>query len=122
MEIAALRALRIAWKNKFKNSDAVTVHAESFYSDKHEEQWHYKILEATTIAMAAIIGGCDSLSLTPVPLSGKTEEFSSRIFRNIQLLLKHESFFDKVNDPAIGNFYIEKLTQQILQKVQKHYT
>jgi methylmalonyl-CoA mutase len=47
------------------------------------------------------------------------DEFSERIARNQQLLLKEESYFDKVADPAAGSYYIENLTNLIAENVWK---
>ena len=63
--------------------------------------------------MSAIFGGCDSLTVHPFD---KEVSFSSRIARNVQHILKEESFLDKVNNPADGAYYIEALTDEIAQK------
>ncbi len=121
-DIARLRALRIIWMREAKKfegkcSGDLMIHAWNAPKKYSDELSHYHILSATTSAMSAIIGGCDSLSLNPVNLPGKPDDFSERIFRNIQLLLKHESYFDKVHDPAKGSYFLENLTDKIVRAV-----
>ncbi len=64
------------------------------------------ILRATTAAMSAILGGCDSLFIEPF-------DFNPRLSLNIQRILKHEALLDRVADPAAGCYYIEWLTTQL---------
>jgi methylmalonyl-CoA mutase len=70
--------------------------------------------------MAAAIGGADSIALKPFDMVYKQEDdFSSRISRNIQVILKKESYFDQVVDPAAGSYYIENLTNSIAEHAWK---
>ncbi len=72
------------------------------------------MLRATTEAMSAAIGGCEVINVSPYDSIFKTSDsFSLRIARNIQLLMKHESYIDKVVDPAAGSYYLESLTDSI---------
>jgi methylmalonyl-CoA mutase len=74
----------------------------------------------TTEAMSAVIGGVHSLEVEPFDASFETPtEFSRRIARNVQLLLKHESHFDQVVDPSGGSYYIETLTDSIANEAWK---
>ena len=67
--------------------------------------------------MSAALGGVDSMTVTPFDKTYETsDEFSERLARNQQLLLKEESHFDKVIDPAAGSYYIENLTISIAQQ------
>jgi methylmalonyl-CoA mutase len=78
---------------------------------------YVNLLRTQTEAMSAAIAGVDSLMITPFDESFKTpDEFSERIARNQQLLLKEESHFDKVVDASGGSYYIESLTQSIAQE------
>jgi methylmalonyl-CoA mutase len=66
--------------------------------------------------MSAALGGTGSITVTPYDVAtGATGEFSERIARNQQLLLKEESHFDKVADPGGGSYYIESLTASIAE-------
>jgi methylmalonyl-CoA mutase len=67
--------------------------------------------------MSAVLGGANSISNLPYDaLYHKDNEFGDRIARNQLLILKHESYFDKVHNPANGTYYIEVLTEQLAQK------
>jgi methylmalonyl-CoA mutase len=67
--------------------------------------------------MSAILGGADSIANLPYDaLYHKDNEFGDRIARNQLLVLKHESYFDKVNNAADGAYYIESLTEQLAEK------
>jgi methylmalonyl-CoA mutase len=70
--------------------------------------------------MSAVLGGADSVTVEPFDKTfRKPDEFSERIARNQQLLLKEEAYFDKVADPAGGSWYIEKLTSVIADEAWK---
>jgi methylmalonyl-CoA mutase len=67
--------------------------------------------------MSAILGGANAIANLPYDaLYHKDNEFGDRISRNQLLVLKHESYFDKVSNPADGAYYIENLTQQLAEK------
>jgi methylmalonyl-CoA mutase len=67
--------------------------------------------------MSGIIGGADAIANLPYDaLYHKDNEFGDRIARNQLLVLKNESYFDKVNNPADGTYYIESITNQLAEK------
>ena len=75
------------------------------------------MLRTTTECMSAILGGANAVANLPYDaLYHKDNEFGDRISRNQLLVLKHESYFDKVNNPADGAYYIETITQQLAEK------
>jgi methylmalonyl-CoA mutase len=75
---------------------------------------HVNLLRTQTEAMSAAIAGVDSLTLRPFDEAYQTpDDFSERLARNQQLLLKEESHFDKVVDPSAGSYYIEELTNSV---------
>jgi methylmalonyl-CoA mutase len=75
------------------------------------------MLRATTEAMSAALGGCDALTVMPYDAAFRTpDEFSYRIARNVQFLLKNESGFDKIVDSAAGSYYLEHLTDELASK------
>ncbi|MDL2241493.1 methylmalonyl-CoA mutase small subunit [Bacteroidales bacterium OttesenSCG-928-L03] len=81
---------------------------------------HVNMLRTQTEAMSATIAGVDSLLVSPFDESFRTpDEFSERIARNQQLLLKEECHFDKVVDASGGSYYIENLTNSIAQEAWK---
>lgn len=121
VEIAKLRALRILWFNVLKAygvqnpSLSIAVH---FAPDSQDENVNTNMIRAATQAMSAIIGGAQQVYVLPSN-AGATEEptpFARRIARNVQHLLRLESHLDKVQDPAAGSFYIEKLTEELAEK------
>jgi Methylmalonyl-CoA mutase, N-terminal domain/subunit len=79
--------------------------------------YNVNMLRTTTECMSAILGGADAIANLPYDaLYHKDNEFGDRIARNQLLILKHESYFDKVNNPADGSYYIENLTHQLAEK------
>ena len=118
MEIAKFRAVRVLWARiieeyKAKNKESYELHLHAVSSEWNKSIYdpHTNILRHTTEAMSAIIGGVDILTILPFDMHfKKADDFSKRIAKNIQLLLKDESYLDKVVDPSAGSYYIEKLT------------
>ncbi len=79
---------------------------------------HVNLLRETTEAMSAIIGGCDALIVGQfTEARGMTDDLSERLALNTQLLLRDESYFGQVADPAAGSWYIESLTADLLRNV-----
>jgi methylmalonyl-CoA mutase len=72
--------------------------------------------------MAAAIGGCNSLSVLPFDAAyNNSNEFAERMARNIQLILKSESYFDKIADASAGTYFIEELTEQLAEKAWSYF-
>ncbi len=117
-EISKLRAARKLWQLVLEeynvNDTSMVIHSETSIEKSSAEDENYEILRNTTKAMSAIIGGCDSLTVQPH--DNKKLDFSNRIARNVQHILKEEAFFDKVNNPSDGAYYIEQLTEEIANK------
>ena len=81
---------------------------------------YVNLLRSQTEAMSAAIAGVDEMVVTPFDVTYKdADDFSERIARNQQLLLKEEAHFDKVVDPAAGSYYIETLTNAIAAEAWK---
>jgi methylmalonyl-CoA mutase len=99
---------------------AMKIHAETSYFNFTVFDANVNMLRTQTEAMSATLGGVDSLTVLPYDCAYKqSDDFSERIARNQQLLLKEECHFDKVADPAAGSYYIENLTNQIAQEAWK---
>lgn len=117
-EIAKLRAARKLWQLILEqydiNDNSMVIHSETSVEKIPTEDNNYDILRNTTKAMSAVIGSCDSLTVHPH--DNQKLDFSNRIARNVQHILKEEAFFDKVNNPADGAYYIEELTNKITNK------
>ena len=121
VEIAKLRALHILWFNVLKaygvQKPGLTI-AAHFAPDSQDENANTNMIRAATQAMAAIIGGAQELYVLPsnVGAGESPTPFTRRIARNVQHLLRQESYLDKVQDPAAGSFYVEKLTEELARK------
>lgn len=120
-EIAKIRAAKILWKlilNEYgvTNADA-HIHTTTSSTNYASFDAHNNILRATTEVMSAIIGGADSISVVPFNVNYESSsDFSERITINVQHILKEEAFLDKVADASKGAYYIENLTDEIVEK------
>ncbi|MBD0832226.1 methylmalonyl-CoA mutase subunit beta [Aestuariibaculum sediminum] len=119
-EIAKLRALRILYASlasEFQMNATCKIVAIPSKRNKTVYDYNTNLLRTTTECMSAIIGGSDTICNLPFDtVFHKTNAFSQRISKNQLLILKHESYFDKVDNPADGAYYIESLTQQLAEK------
>ena len=140
MEIAKFRAARFLWANiVFAYGDKcprtcsnnqpdglercggkMRIHAQTSEWNMTIFDAHVNLLRTQTEAMSAILAGVDSLTVLPFDAAYKeSDDFSERIARNQQLLLKEESHFDKIVDPAAGSYYLENLTESIANQAWK---
>ncbi|MCD6179445.1 MAG: acyl-CoA mutase large subunit family protein [Bacteroidales bacterium] len=127
MEIAKLRAARYLWSKivtsfgcEEDSSAQMHIHSVPSSWNKSVYDSQVNILRTTTEGMSAILGGTDSLSLTAYNMIYQLpSDFSERIARNQQLVIKEESFLDKVADPAAGSYYIENLTNSLVEEAWK---
>jgi len=79
--------------------------------------YNVNMLRTTTECMSAVLGGANCISNLPYDnLYHKDNEFGDRIARNQLLILKNESYFDKVSNAAEGSYYIENVTEQLAEK------
>ena len=121
MEIAKFRAARWLWAEIVKAyapacdcSCKMHVHAQTSEWNMTIFDAHVNLLRSQTEAMSAAIAGVDSITVRPFDKTYQTpDDFSERIARNQQLLLKEESHFDKVVDPSAGSYYVEVLTNSL---------
>jgi len=127
MEISKLRAARILWSVITDayglhdcNSSRMEIHSVTSEWNATIYDPYVNMLRTQTEAMSAILGGTDSLTVNPFDTAfSKPGEFSERIARNQQLILKEEAYFDKVADPASGSYYIETLTAKVSESAWK---
>lgn len=119
-EIAKLRALRQLWTvlaSEYGINADCNILATPSKRNKTIYDYNTNMLRTTTECMSAILGGANSICNLPYDaLYQNSNEFGERISRNQLLVLKHESYFDKVNNPADGSYYIENLTSQLSEK------
>ncbi len=119
-EIAKLRALRLLWKtlaSSYDAPDSCHIIAQPGKRNKTLYEYNANLLRTTTECMAAITGGADTVCNLPYDaIYHKDNEFGERIARNQLLILRNESYFGAVSNPADGAYYIESLTNQLAQK------
>lgn len=119
-EIAKLRALRMLFNLIVAEYNLdLECHLLVTPTKRNKTIYDYNVnmLRTTTECMSAILGGADAIAnLAYDALYHKDNEFGDRIARNQLLILKHESYFDKVNNPADGSYYIESITMQLAEK------
>ena len=123
MEIAKIRAARLLWSKIAEQYNPQCDCAYRLFINATTSEWNQSLydpyvnmLRSTTETMSAAIAGADSISVLPFDNAYKeADDFGYRIARNQQLLLKEESYMDKIVDPAAGSYYIENLTNNIAQ-------
>jgi methylmalonyl-CoA mutase len=127
LEIAKFRAARLIWAKiieaynpKSLESARMSIHAETSKWNKTVYDAYVNMLRTTTEGMSAVIAGVDSLNILPFDTTYQdATAFSERIAHNQQLVIKEESYFDKIADPAAGSYYIETLTESIAEQAWK---
>ncbi|HOG41924.1 MAG TPA: methylmalonyl-CoA mutase family protein, partial [Bacteroidales bacterium] len=130
MEIAKFRAARMLWANVVEAYGTDSTCAKKMTIFAYTGEWNQTVydsyvnmLRATTEAMSAALAGVDYLEVVPFDFAYQVPgEFSNRIARNVQSILKEESNFDKVVDPAAGSYYIENLTNSLAEAAWKLFT
>ena len=119
-EIAKIRALRTLFntlEREYGTSFGCHIFAVPTKRNKTLYDYNVNMLRTTTECMSAVLGGADTVSNLPYDaLYHKSNEFGERIARNQLLILKHESHFGAVSNPADGSHYIEALTAQLAEK------
>lgn len=140
MEIAKFRAARWLWaeivdaykplcdnNSQNKSPEGTSLCAAKIYTHAQTSTFnmtiydaHVNLLRSQTEAMSATIAGVNSLTVVPFDETYKNpDDFSERIARNQQLLLKEECHFDQITDPSAGSYYIENLTKAIGEQAWK---
>lgn len=119
-EIAKLRALRILWSALALEYNALPeCHIVAYPSHRNKTILDYNVnmLRTTTECMSAVLGGADIVQNMPYDdIYHFENDFGTRISLNQLLILKNESYFNLVSNPASGSYYIESLTNQIAEK------
>ncbi|HEY0028657.1 MAG TPA: methylmalonyl-CoA mutase [Allosphingosinicella sp.] len=124
MEIAKLRAARLLWHRimdgfgaKNPKSKMLRTHCQTSGVSLTEQDPYNNIVRTTIEAMAAVLGGTQSLHTNSFDEAiALPTDFSARIARNTQLILAEESGITNVADPLGGSFYIEALTEELADK------
>ncbi|MFP4461887.1 MAG: methylmalonyl-CoA mutase family protein [Thermotogota bacterium] len=128
LEIAKLRAARILWTNIVeayggqKESGKISIHARTSARTQTIYDPYVNMLRDTSQAFSAILGGVDSLHVSPFEeRKGVVSDFSKRIAKNVQLILKEECHLTMPIDPTGGTWYIEKVTDELSQKAWERF-
>ncbi|QED37392.1 methylmalonyl-CoA mutase [Antarcticibacterium arcticum] len=119
-EIAKLRALRLLFATlaaEYELPPNCQILSQPTKRDKTLYDYNVNLLRTTTQSMSAVLGGANAVYNSPYDaIYHKNNEFGDRIARNQLLVLKHESYLDKVSNAADGAYYIENLSLQLAEK------
>jgi methylmalonyl-CoA mutase len=116
-QVAKLRAFRMVWARAVESFGGTRAEGQAYIAAR-TSRWnktvydpHVNILRATTEAMAAVLGGADSVMVAPFDACYKRpDEAGRRLARNTQILLRHEAGLGRVADAAGGSYYVETVT------------
>jgi len=126
MEIAKMRAARTLWARimtdlgaKSEKSKLLRTHCQTSGVSLTEQDPYNNVIRTTIEAMAAVLGGTQSLHTNSLDEAvALPTDFSARIARNTQLILAEESGITAVADPLGGSWYVESLTRSLEEKAQ----
>jgi methylmalonyl-CoA mutase len=123
LEIAKLRAARLLWAQVVKafggNEEAqkLSLHVRTSNRNKTVYDPYVNMLRTTVEAFAGVVGGADSMHVSPFDEVIRTpDDFSRRIARNTQIILQKECHLEHVVDAAGGSWYVETLTDKVARK------
>ncbi len=127
MEIAKLRAARVLWHRvmtklgaKDERSKMLRTHCQTSGVSLTEQDPYNNVMRTTIEAMAAMLGGTQSLHTNALDEAiALPTDFSARIARNTQIVIQEETGMCNVVDPLGGSYYIEALTQQLVDAAQE---
>ena len=124
MEVAKLRAARVLWHRVMtklgaqdERSKMLRTHCQTSGVSLQEQDPYNNVIRTTIEAMAAMLGGTQSLHTNALDEAiALPTDFSARIARNTQIVLQEETGMTKVVDPLGGSYYVEALTQELVDK------
>ncbi|MBU3993310.1 MAG: methylmalonyl-CoA mutase, partial [Alphaproteobacteria bacterium] len=124
MEVAKLRAARVLWHRVMTNlgaqderSKMLRTHCQTSGVSLQEQDPYNNVIRTTIEAMAAMLGGTQSLHTNALDEAiALPTDFSARIARNTQIVIQEETGMTKVVDPLGGSYYVEALTQQLVDE------
>jgi methylmalonyl-CoA mutase len=127
MEIAKLRAARVLWHRAMtklgaqdERSKMLRTHCQTSGVSLTEQDPYNNVMRTTIEAMAAMLGGTQSLHTNALDEAiALPTDFSARIARNTQIVIQEETGMTKVVDPLGGSYYVEALTQQLVDAAQE---
>lgn len=128
MTVAKLRAARVLWAKIVEafggseESRKIRVNAKTSVYNKTVYDPYVNMLRTATEAFSGVIGGCDSMTVSPFDeIMRKPDEFSTRIARNQQIILQEECNLADVIDPAGGSYFVETLTKELAGKAWEFF-
>lgn len=120
LQIAKLRAIRRLWnvlKAEYQLQNDLYLITETSGTNKSVSDNYNNLLRTTVESMAAVCGGCNELVVTPFDsLFAVNQSLSERMALNQQLILKDESYLDKIADVGCGSYYVEAVTDALATK------
>jgi methylmalonyl-CoA mutase len=127
MEVSKLRAARTLWHRvmdelgaKDERSKMLRTHCQTSGVSLQEQDPYNNVIRTTVEAMAATLGGTQSLHTNALDEAiALPTEFSARIARNTQIILTEETGITKVVDPLGGSYYVEALTAELVDQAWK---
>ncbi|MBK8404048.1 MAG: methylmalonyl-CoA mutase [Saprospiraceae bacterium] len=128
MEVAKMRAARVLWADlvqkfnpKNPKSLALRTHCQTSGWSLTEQEPYNNITRTAIEAMAAVMGGTQSLHTNALDEAiALPTDFSAKIARDTQLFIMNESGITKTVDPFGGSYYLEELTSELIEKTKKH--
>ncbi len=125
-EIAKLRAFRVLWQTfarsyDYKGYSSVPVHSETSLRTFSKLDEYVNLLRAGNEALAAIIGGTDILTVHPHNILTGSNALSRRYARNVQLVLKEETYVNDVIDHSGGSYFVETLTSEFIKQAWDYF-
>jgi methylmalonyl-CoA mutase len=127
MEVAKLRAARTLWHRvmdglgaKDERSKMLRTHCQTSGVSLQESDPYNNVIRTTVEAMAAVLGGTQSLHTNALDEAiALPTEFSARIARNTQIVLAEETGITRVVDPLGGSYYVEALTTELVERASE---
>lgn len=127
LEIAKFRAARLLWAKIVNEYNPASTTFSKMQINAVTTSWNktiydpfVNVLRTTTETMSAAIAGVDSISVKPYDMCyKKSDNFSERVARNQQIILKEEAFLSNIVDASAGSYYIETLTESVAEEAWK---
>ena len=123
LEIAKIRAFKVLYAHfitqfepEHECSKIAMIHSTTCTWNLSQKDTYTNLLRNTTAAAGAVLGGIDFLTVSPFDMNQPDSSFVQRMSRNTSLILRDEAFFSRVADPAGGAYFIEFLTNALIDK------
>ncbi len=123
--IAKLKACRMLWYQLAVSFDIKEYNSTNLHINARSESWidesfqpHGNLIKSSVAALAAVLGGCDSLTIVPEDENNIT---MNRVARNVSNIIREESYLDKVADPVAGSYAVDCMVDQIAQAAWEHF-